>query len=145
MWSLRWGDVTWKGSFRCWNNFLDPKGCEPWIVCRSRRAKDGSSVSLPPAATAELLERLSIADQEFTDESVGEIRLDRWFAWQQRIENVGHAETLGRRVRPPMREALPLQFRFTGEEERIAVQLELPVGTYEALAEYWLAEKVAAE
>lgn len=66
----------------------------------------------------------------------GEFRPDRWLAWRERVEAIGHEATIGRRVRPPMAPAPPVALSVRSEE-RLRVEFALPAATYDELAAYW--------
>ncbi len=130
--------------------FYGPKGVRTVDYVPLKEGKRWLSTSYAAVTKAELLEQL-LADGLLSDapgkprESGGKLWIDRWFAWQQRIEDVGNEQTLGRRVRPPMREAAPLQFSILEENDRIRMDFRLSANAYEALTEYWIAKKVPAK
>lgn len=110
---------------------VKPTGDGAWLA-RMGPPKDNDT---GPALTADPPVELGVF-------LTGELRLDRWLAWQQQVEDSTIGEAIGRKVRPPMAETPPATLRATGGDH-LRLDATLPAKTYEAAVRHWRAEKIA--
>lgn len=100
----------------------------------------------PPAAPEELRARLKRGGAPADDEQAELlVWIDRWLAWKQSLDDVGKNNDLGRKVRPPMAASLPLRLQLNAAADRLRCEAALPTDAYEAMAAYWVAEKIVAQ
>lgn len=67
--------------------------------------------------------------------AVGAFRVDRWIAWQRRIEDFDMADAIGHRPRPPMADA-PAATLSIARDDVLRVEATLPWPTYEAAVKW---------
>ncbi|MGL4512456.1 MAG: hypothetical protein ACRCT8_05140 [Lacipirellulaceae bacterium] len=78
-----------------------------------------------------------------TDGGGGAIDVARYVAWRQRIDDIGHEQSVGRTVRPPMAPSPPATLRWeTPTADRLRLELRVPRATHGALAARMTAAKV---
>lgn len=71
----------------------------------------------------------------------GTVWIDRWFAWQQQVEDITMGDAIGYRMRPPMAKSPPATFKITAAKS-LRLDATLPATTYKAAVDYWRADKV---
>jgi hypothetical protein len=117
------------------------------------RVKDDLWVvsSLPASRTSALLQALRESGvtteskpSTVTWDATGQMSLDRTLVWLQALDDLGHANTVGRRVPPPMAKSPPARFEYRSVPAAVGIDLTLPWATYEALAKHLTAERVPA-